>query len=123
MKKVSGRRVHPEVKRERALVSEAVNGLVRAAQTNDIEVLLKSLSGLEYNCWNGWKRVLRKAEGSLVHPDFRRNFLAIWEEGGDDLRSMINDDLVLLDLLRLFLRHTQDLLLSCSRSMWLIADN
>jgi hypothetical protein len=75
--------LHPEVKRERAAVRDAINSFIRAAETNNVKLLFESLQALEYNCWNGWKRLVTKAKTCSVHPDFRFSFLAVWEERGD----------------------------------------
>lgn len=95
--------LHLEVRREQVASRAAADNLVRAAQTNDVELLYAALPVLQFDCWNGWKRALTKAKTCSVHPDFRLTFLALWEEQGDTLRSSINDDLVLINLLRLFL--------------------
>lgn len=103
MKAYVAQPLHPEVKREQAAVRDAINSFIRAAETNNAKLLFKSLQSLEYNPWNGWKRLLTKAKTCSVHPDFRSTFLALWEELGDSLRDRIDDDPVLFDLLWLVL--------------------
>ena len=91
-----------QLRKERRAAKAAADTLICAAETNDIEKFAEALEALEYNS-DGWKRVLRKAKTCKIHPDFRSTFLTLWEHAGDTLRSKINNDLLLLDLLREFL--------------------
>jgi hypothetical protein len=86
-----------ELRAERRAMNVAAVNFIRAAETNDGALFAASLDGWHLD--DGfWKQVLR--QHGTPHPEFSSNFLALWERNGDALRSSINDDLVLLDLLR-----------------------
>jgi hypothetical protein len=89
-----------ERREERRAMKVAAANFIRAAETNDPYLAAASL---EHGaaCIGFWKQVLR--QGCTVHPDLRPSFLRHWEESGDSLRSTLDDDLLLLDLLRLLL--------------------
>jgi hypothetical protein len=89
------REVH---QREHAAISEFVS----AACAGDAERFLSSLKALD--CVRaGWRRAMRAMAGKSCSKEFRRRFLACWVYDGDGIRSVVNDDLVLVDALKAML--------------------
>lgn len=93
-------------RKERREAKAVADKFLRAAETNNFDLVAESLEALDESFdslqkRDFWKRVLRQHR--TVHPDFRSSFLAIWEAGGDHLRDLIDDDLLLLNLLHRFL--------------------
>jgi len=83
---------------------EWADKFIRAAKTNDDKLLFASMEGLQSRRGSGgWQRVLKKGRKCSIHPGFPTSFLSFWEEHGALARESVNDDIVLIDLLHIFL--------------------
>jgi hypothetical protein len=88
-----------EDEREQRTVRE----FIEAYRAADIRRFVDAMGELEYVC-RGWSQALRGTLKSPVQPDhFRRLLLDMWRHHGEHLRSEVDNDLQLLDALRLML--------------------
>jgi hypothetical protein len=88
-------------KRVRLANREASDAFIAVVEIGDADRFRAALGAVDYRsaCWRQiWRR-----RDITVHPDFRDLFLSLWENHGDGLRSSIDNDLLLLDLLHRFL--------------------
>ena len=76
-----------------------------AIRTADINALNEALGALQYceHLLSPWPRIVSAVEQLDPPAKFRRHCLQIWLSWGDGLRSEVNDDLLLIRLLRVLL--------------------
>ena len=83
--------------RDRALLDAFANSI----RTSDIHAYAQSLEALQHSLL--WPRVVRAVEHLDPPAKFRRHCLWSWLKWGDSLRSEVNNDLLLIKLLRVLL--------------------
>jgi len=81
---------------------EAVNNFILGATNGNMHLFSSGLDGLgKRGAWVAGFRKLVRTGG--VHPNIKDKFADIWVMWGDSLRNEINDDLLLIDAMRLLL--------------------
>jgi len=90
------------IRAEERAKREALELFVRGCATGDAQVVFDAIDPLLFS--GAMKTAFRRV-GALGHvpADFRVRFLAFWMSAGDSIRSEVNDDLVLIQALRMLL--------------------
>src|SRR5262245_51916892 len=82
---------------------QTIKELVQAVRTDNYERLLELLEQLD-NTYLGWRDAFYLlGKEKSISPDMRAGWLRVWTKFGDDIRSEIQDDRVLIDGLRALL--------------------
>jgi hypothetical protein len=90
--------VQAQIVNQRRFAQATVREFAAAVRAGDHERCAGTFEALGRVAY-GWRRAMRAVANAPAPDDFRLRFLKLWVENGDDLRSEVSDDLVLIKAL------------------------
>ncbi|MGA8650988.1 MAG: hypothetical protein WB677_10240 [Xanthobacteraceae bacterium] len=91
------------MREDRRELKAGIDAFIHAVETDDDASFDTAMEALRWHPDRrlGWRQIVRRI--STVHPNFRIWFAHFWKKDGEALRDAVDDDLVLIDLLRCLL--------------------